>query len=234
MVRACHAHYPSEVALVCFSSIEEAVQAKAGLDKNPSISGVQVHAEFASEADIKDLCEQFELSIDTAASADPAPPSSSSSSAAASLEGKGQGGGGGGWPRTSVSVSMVPSASSSQAPPLSLSEINSGSSGPSQQWGGVVNRMAAAPPTSIHFGRQASEMSTVSTPGSMWSDGGFLSGFSSPWLSSSPTSLGGVVSSSGGSGGVASTGGPTSMMPSHDQSAGLAIDQTGQPFLPGN
>lgn len=180
MVRACHADYNSEVGLICFSSIEEAIQAKTGLDKNPSISGVQVSAEFASEADIKDLCEQFELNIDTATSL---------SSSVNSTNPTGQEGGAahGGWPGTGASapsaateLSAVPTIS--QATPLSLSEINSSSTASSWESSGEH-----ATGGSTHFSRQVSERSTTSTPGSMWSDGGFLSGFSSPWLSSGPT-----------------------------------------------
>ena len=223
VVRACHAHYPSEVALVCFSSIEEAVQAKTGLDKNPSISGVQVSAEFASEAGIKDLCEQFELSIDTASSTASAGDDEGSEG---TQENRKQGG----WPEAMTSapaVSITTTAECalpaiSKATPLSLSEINSSSS---RKWGdGSHHHHGPA-----HFARQESERSTTSTPGSMWSDGGFLSGFSSPWLSSVPTSLGG-----GGSPSSSSTA-PISMTSSSSQEeAGLQLSRNGQSFLPGN
>lgn len=165
MVRVCHAHHPSELALICFNSIEEAVQAKTGLDKCPSISGVLIMSQFASEGDIKELCEQFQMSH--------------SADRREERRGEGQG-----WPSHSSSDTKLSHPTTMAPTSLPLSAV-------AATWDNHT-------PSPAHFSRQQS--SNVSTPGSMWSDGGFLSGFSSPWLSSGPTSSASVSGSRSASG----------------------------------
>lgn len=172
MVRVCHTHYQSKLALVCFTTIEEAIQAKTGLDKNPFIAGILVSAQFASEANIKELCQQFQVSLD-----------------AEQRERENKG-----WPGHSTS-SGGPAAPSNgkqhpQNAPLSLANLNSSAIATTPQWEGH---------TPGGFGHYARQNSEVSTPGSsMWSDGGFLSGVSSPWFSSGPVSSTSMGSSTSG------------------------------------
>jgi hypothetical protein len=71
----------------------------------------------------------------------------------------------------------------------------------------------------------------------MWSDGGFLSGFSSPWLSSGPVSSTSMGSNGGGVVNATSSG-PCSMTPPQDTvtSHNFTLPSNcanGQSFLPG-
>ena len=201
MVRVCHTDHPSELALICFNNIDEAIQAKTALDKTPSISGVSVMAQFASEGDIKELCEQFQLSHDAAAVKREEDRASAHT-----------------WPGRSSSETKLSQPTSATPTPSSL----------------ALSAVAAASwdnhtPSPAQFSRQQS--SEVGTPGSMWSEGGFLSGFSSPWLSTA--SAGSGSSSAGGT-----SGGPCSMTsPQENASSGMNANLpgncAGQSFLPG-
>ena len=148
-MKVCYIYYPSEFAIICFCSTEEAIQAKTGLDKSPSISGVLVSAQFASESNIKEICEQLQINIGTEQQ----------------QENKG-------W-----------SGAIEKSNPTSI-QTSSSLTNSSAQWesdnpGGVPYPSTLDNP----FTRQTSEMSVASTPGSssMWSEGGFLSSFSSSW-----------------------------------------------------
>ena len=224
VVRVCHTDHPSELALVCFNSLEEAVQAKTGLDKNPSVSGVSVMAQFASEGDIKELCEQFQLTHSTSAE-------SSKREAAGGRRGSAPV-----WPSHAPSSS---SSSSNTEAKLSHHVSSSMTPTPSSL---PLSAVAATwndnhTPSPAQFSRQQS--SDLSTPGSMWSDGGFLSGFpSSPWLSSGS----GLTSSATSAGGVNMlSSGPSSMVSPQEGvvATGGGANGTlpgncgGQPFLPG-
>lgn len=184
-MRVCHTHYQSELALICFSSMDEAIQAKAGLDKDPSISGVPVSAQFASEANIKELCEQLQVGINSEHNQQR------------------------GWPSDARSESAVATTSGTHKTSLTLSDV-SGATTPAQ-WENHT-------PLSAPFSRQTSEVSNSS----MWSDGGFLSGFSSPWLSSGPVSSTSM--------GMAS---PQDATTSTVSNFTLPGNSTGQSFLPG-
>ena len=64
MLKMFYAHHQSECALVCYYSVEEAVQAKTLLDKNPTIGGIPVTFQLASTSTIEELCEQIQLRTD--------------------------------------------------------------------------------------------------------------------------------------------------------------------------
>ena len=149
-VLTCLIDPSSESALVHYGSEDEAMQAKAGLDKNPTICGVTVVSDFASSADLSVLYSQHgnsalrksEALDETTPSwftdTDSAPPSSapfppatsssSSSSSASSIRG-------GKWNEPlPCSLSSAP-PSYDQVLPTSTSR-SSGSTTPSTPWGG--------------------------------------------------------------------------------------------------
>lgn len=201
-VRVCHTHYQSELALICFSSVDEAINAKAGLDKNPSISGVSVSAYFASEANIKELCEQLQVGINSEQHQRR------------------------GWPSDAHSESVETTSVVTHKTSLTLSDVSGSTT--NAQW-------ESHTPVSAPFSRQTSDMSTPGSS-SMWSDGGFLSGFSSPWLSSGPVSSTSMGSNGGN---TASNSGPGSVVSPQDATTStisnftLTGNSTGQSFLPG-
>lgn len=194
-VRVCHTLHQSELALICFSSMDEAIQAKAGLDKNPSISGVPISAHFASEANIKELCEQLQVGINSEQHQHR------------------------GWPSDARSESVETTSVVTHKTSLTLSDVSS-STAPAQ-W-------ESHTPASTPFSRQTSEMSSSS----MWSDGGFLSGFSSPWISSGPVSSTSMGSSASNSG-PCSVASPQDAATSTVSNFTLPSNSTGQSFLPG-
>ena len=55
-VLRCMIDVHSESALVQYNSVDEALQAKAGLDKNPTICDMTVVSDFASRRDVEVLC----------------------------------------------------------------------------------------------------------------------------------------------------------------------------------
>lgn len=204
--------------------MEEAIQAKTGLDKSPSISGVLVSTQFASEANIKDLCEQFQGN---------AQPREQNEKV--------------GWPGTDSTSSVAVTENKASHPTTTSSSSDGQSVVSPLQWGdGHYQQQQQQHQSSSHFSRQQSSemMSIASTPGSasMWSDGGFLSGFSSPWVSSGPSSISSSTNMTPSGGGPTSMtpsgGGPMSMTSPQESAASVAtagppVASNGQSFLPG-
>lgn len=219
-LKVCYTHQQSECSLLCYSSIEEAVQAKTVLDKNPMVNGVPVTVQFASESTIKEICENLQLRLDAEQHEDSTEQQTwgftASSQANQNLPNSAT------LPNISFSA---PSQwdSPAQAPvPSSMDNNNNSNSGTISSGGGNSS-----------FTRQTSELST---PGSsVWSDGGFLSGFSSPWQSGFSSGAG----SAGNSMNASNNSGSFSLASPHQNSADSSSlstvsnnNATGQPFLP--
>ena len=62
MVQSCVISPALESALIRYNTKEEAMQAKIGLDKNPTICGVSVAVDFATELDIDGFFDKLSVS----------------------------------------------------------------------------------------------------------------------------------------------------------------------------
>ena len=58
-IQTCIINPVMESALIHYSTCDEAIQAKSGLDKNPTICGVNITSDFATNADIGTFFEQL-------------------------------------------------------------------------------------------------------------------------------------------------------------------------------
>lgn len=227
-LKVCYIHQPSEFCLIYYSTIEEASQAKAALDKSPSINGVNVTVEFASESDIKDICEHLQVRLDLDKqqhqdeavgpkhqswgfnpTSQPSPAASQSKSSTLSSSSQ--------WGKARVSVQVTSTTGMSSASSLE----NSGNAG--------SNNNSSSGNTGSLFNRQSSELSTPGSS-SVWSDPGFLSGFSSPWQS-------GFSSSGAISGGSGINSGSFSLTSPQQGSVDVSSvnnnnSANGEPFLP--
>lgn len=227
-LKVCYIHQPSEFCLICYCTIEEAAQAKNALDKNPAINGVHVTVECASESGIKHICEQLRVRLDldkqqeeeeeakhqswgfgAVTQHNPSQPKPSLPSFTASSQWDGPAA-----PQAPPTLSVPTSSSSLENSSNSISNGNSSSGN-----------------TGSLFNRQSSELST---PGSsVWSDPGFLSGFSSPWQSGF-SSTGAVSGGSGGNSGSFTLTSP--QQGSADASSYPSVNNSNaagsQPFLP--
>lgn len=64
VIQSCVINSALESALIHYNSSDEAILAKTGLDKNPTICGVDVTSDFASESDIAIFLEQLSIPKD--------------------------------------------------------------------------------------------------------------------------------------------------------------------------
>ena len=179
VLKVCYTSHQSECALLCYSSIEEAVQAKTALDKNPTISGIPITVQFASESTIKEICEQLQLRLDSDQQQQQQTKDGKQSpwGFSTSLQANQSLLNSAALPNISYSTSSQWESHTQAPSPLYQSSLDSNGGGGSS-----------------HFSHQNSELST---PGaSVWSDGGFLSGFSSSWHSSLSSARGGSAGNS--------------------------------------
>lgn len=189
-VEACVIDYASECALVRYPSIEEAIIAKSAFDRSPRICGVGVIVEFVSEADIKLVSE----GLSKVSAADQADFSGTTS-----------------WYSGSVRDQTITNLSGAEqsTDTTIFNEEKSQESFP--KWGSITSH--SNPPFV-----QQSTSSQTSTPGSssLWNDGGFLSGLTSPWHNNfnTPTpssNVDGMTPSSGMSTNPTMSGGSSTM-----------------------
>lgn len=225
VLKVCYMHHQSECALLCYSSIEEAVQAKTALDKSPTINGIPFTVQFASESAIQEICEQLQLRLDSDQQhQQPKDDKQSSWGFNASSQ---------------ANQSLPNSATLPNIPYSASSQWESRTQTPTSLYPSSLDNNASSGGGSSHFSHQNSELST---PGSsVWSDGGFLSGFSSSWHNS--LSSGGL---SGGSAGNSMNAGNNNgsfplTSPHHDTADSSSLSTinssmnttTAQSFLPG-
>ena len=152
-----------QCALICYSTQEEAVMAKAGLDRNPSICGISVVADFATEQEVGLFGEKWSRGDGSNALKEATP---------------------------SWFTEPVPSHHQvNNLPPHPHPHTPS----QQQQW-----ESASAPPG----GPSGSSAGTPTSKlvSSMWGDGNFLGGISSPWHMHTNSGSSSATTSGGGGG----------------------------------
>ena len=157
-LQTCLINLASECALICYSSKEEAIQAKTGLDKNPSICGINVVADFAAETDLGYFYEKEEGNI--------IPPRVGMSEESTPS-----------WfnepIRGEMNSETLAAATEEGTAKPSKWDDPSYSSLPMMLPPGVASE------TSTHV--TANSTPTPTSGSSLWGDGSFLSGLASPW-----------------------------------------------------
>ena len=172
-LQTCLINPASECALVHYNDQEEAIQAKTGLDKHPSICGINVMADFAAEADISYFYEQLSFAKgEGEVVPPPAPPRMGTAE-----EGTPS------WFNEPIGGEINPpdtlSAATKEAAPRppKWDDPSSSDSG--------LQMMLPASETASPRGATSNSTPTPTSGGgpssSLWGDGSFLSGLSSPW-----------------------------------------------------
>lgn len=164
-IQSIHHSVASELAVIQYASEDVAIQAKLGLDKNPTICDVIVSVDFASSSDVAIFLEATENSAQEMASA---PVGSSHSEPASTPQSA--------WLSKHINTTSdntLPSTSEQSGDSTSFS----GDFNPVHHPGYPPQKSAATgPPLAAHDGGTPAQ-------DAHWMEGGFLSGLSSPWHS---------------------------------------------------
>ena len=160
--QSCMINPALEIALIRYNSCDEAILSKTGLDKNPTICGVDVTSDFAADTDIATFFEQLKEEAGMAAAGGLNMPSALGEVAQSWYSG----------PLDRDGPTL---------PPSSLPSAHTTDEGPNKaplKWDDPPTPFSSNPST---MAGMSGATTTAVGDNSLWSNGGFLPGLPTPW-----------------------------------------------------